>query len=216
MVRDKDIVQAELIIEYFKNHPNKDISHPEIVDWVVAEYNKRTGKVFRDPDRAIRMLSQQGMLIKIKKGVYKYDPDFVKDRKLKDFTPEQKETIFKRDGYKCVECGRGLKDGVEIHADHIKPRDFGGESTIENGQTWNDGKGVLGIYIHNLKDVDGNQATKGRNPFEDFTMKRDNQKLSSIVKAYDPPYSTSTYVYDYIKDNVKSWVEEAISIRENY
>lgn len=40
---------------------------------------KRTGMIFRDPDRAIRKLSQQGQLIKIAKGVYKYDPDFVKE-----------------------------------------------------------------------------------------------------------------------------------------
>jgi len=127
--------QADLIMKYFKKHPRRAIEHPEIVDWVMAEYKKRTGKVFRDPDRAIRKLSQEGRLIKIKKGVYKYDPDFVKHRKLKDFTPEQKRTIFKRDGHKCVVCGRGIKDGVEIHADHIKPRDLGGESTIVNGQT---------------------------------------------------------------------------------
>lgn len=134
MSQDK-VVQAKLIMEYFKKHPGRAIEHPEIVDWVVAEYKKRTGSVFRDPDRAIRKLSQEGQLIKIKKGVYKYDLDFVKDRRLKDFTSEQKEKIFKRDGYRCVVCGRGKSDGVEIHADHIKPRDLGGESTIENGQT---------------------------------------------------------------------------------
>jgi hypothetical protein len=83
-------------------------------------------------------------------------------------------------------------------------------------KSWNDGKGVLGIYVHNLKDSNGNQSTKGKNPFDDFTMKRDSKKLSSIVKAYDPPYSTSTNVYDYIKNNLDSWVEEAISIRNNY
>ena len=68
---------------------------------------KRTGKVFRDPDRAIRKLSQEGQLIKINKGVYKYDPDFVHNRELEDFTPAQKEEIFKRDNYRCVICGRG-------------------------------------------------------------------------------------------------------------
>lgn len=134
-MRKEEIVQSDLIMKYFKKNPNRDIKHPEIVDWVVAEYKRRTGKVFRDPDRAIRKLSQEGHLIKINKGVYKYDPDFVKNRKLKDFTQEQKETIFKRDGYKCVVCGRGRTDGIEIHADHIKARDLGGESTIENGQT---------------------------------------------------------------------------------
>jgi hypothetical protein len=84
-------------------------------------------------------------------------------------------------------------------------------------KSWNDGKGLLGIYIHGLKDKDGYQSAKGRNPFGDFTMKRDeNQKLSSIVKAYDPPFSTSTYIYNHIKDNLANWVEEAISIRDNY
>lgn len=83
-------------------------------------------------------------------------------------------------------------------------------------KSWNDGKGVFGIYIHNLKDKDGEQSSKGRNPFDDFTMHRDDEKLSSIVKTYNPPYSTSTDVYDYIKSNLEDWVEEAISIRENY
>jgi hypothetical protein len=84
-------------------------------------------------------------------------------------------------------------------------------------KSWNSGKGVLGIYIHNLKDSDGNQANKGRNPFDDFTMKdNDKKKLSSIVKAYDPPYKTSTNVYDYISENIEEWVEEAIEIRDNY
>ena len=95
----EEMSQADLIMEYYKKHPKREIPHPEIVDWVVAEFKKRTGKVFRDPDRAIRKLSQEGQLIKINKGVYKYDPDFVHNRELEDFTPTQKEEIFKRDNY---------------------------------------------------------------------------------------------------------------------
>jgi len=83
-------------------------------------------------------------------------------------------------------------------------------------KSWNDGKGVFGIYIHNLKDKEGNQAIKGRNPFDDFTMKRDDKKLSNIVKAYDPPYTASTNVYNHIKENLEDWVESAISIRDKY
>jgi hypothetical protein len=81
-------------------------------------------------------------------------------------------------------------------------------------KTWDDEKGLVGVYIHNLKDADGNQSSKGRNPFADFTI--GDKNLSSIVKAYDPPYSTSTNVYDHIKENLAAWVEEAISIRANY
>jgi predicted restriction endonuclease len=128
-------VQKDLIIEFFKKNPDRDIKHPEVVDWVVATYKKRTGNVFRDPDRAIRQLAQSGFLIKISKGVYKYDPDKAYVRELEDFTAAQKEAILKRDVYKCVICGRGKKDGVDLHIDHIKPKDFGGEATIENGQT---------------------------------------------------------------------------------
>lgn len=78
-------------------------------------------------------------------------------------------------------------------------------------KSWNDGKGLLGIFIHNLKDSSGNQSTKGRNPFDDFNV--DGKLLSSIVGAYNPPYTSSTKVYDYIKTNLADWVEEAISMR---
>ncbi len=136
-LRDKEEVksQSDLIMEYFKKNPNRNISHPEIVDWATAEWLSRTGNVFRDPDRAIRKLSQKGFLIKIAKGVYRYDPEFIKKRDLEDFTPAQKEEIMKRDNYRCVVCGRGRENGVELQVDHIKPKDQGGKATINNGET---------------------------------------------------------------------------------
>lgn len=97
---------------------------------------------------------------------------------------------------------------------------FVGENTAgrkwikhEIKKAWKDNKGLVGIYIHNLKNKDGNKAEKGRNPFEDFTIK--NKKLSSIVKCYNPPYKTSTNVSDYIKNNIEDWIEEAIQIRKS-
>lgn len=82
-------------------------------------------------------------------------------------------------------------------------------------KSWESEKGVLGIYIHNLKDREEKQSSKGRNPFEDFTLGDDKKKLSSIVKAYDPPYKTSKNVYDHISSNLVDWIEEAIEIRKN-
>lgn len=134
MLKNKKVVQQDLIIEFFKNNPNRDIKHPEVVDWVVKTYKQRTKEVFRDPDRAIRKLSQNGFLIKIAKGVYKYDPDFVVKKELEDFTAIQKKEIFKKGNYKCAVCGRGKESGIELHIDHIKPKDLGGKATIENGQ----------------------------------------------------------------------------------
>ncbi len=131
----EEVSQSALLVEFFQQNPNRDIPHPEAVDWATAEYLKRTGKTFRDPDRGIRKLHQNGYLIKVAKGIYRYDPNFVKMRELEDFTPAVKKEIFERDGYKCVVCGRGQKEGVELHADHIKPKDLGGRATLENGQT---------------------------------------------------------------------------------
>lgn len=81
---------------------------------------------------------------------------------------------------------------------------------------WNGKKGLLGIYIHKLKNLDGNQSVKGNNPFDEFTMGDTSTKLSSIVKTYDPPYSESKDAYAYIQRNIGDWIETAVSIRDNY
>jgi hypothetical protein len=81
-------------------------------------------------------------------------------------------------------------------------------------KAWSAKKGVLGVHIHNLKDASGNQAVKGRNPFSDFSV--DGTSMSSIVSVYDPPFSTSTFVYDHIKANLADWVEAAIVTRAKY
>ncbi|MDR0977951.1 MAG: HNH endonuclease [Endomicrobium sp.] len=131
----RNITQKNLVKEFFIKNPNRDVEDAEIVDWLTNEYKERTGKVFRDPDRQVRSLHQQGFLIKIAKGIYRYDPEKVKIVELEDFTQKQKEQILKRDRYKCVVCGKGRKDGVELHVDHIKPKYLGGKAVIENGQT---------------------------------------------------------------------------------
>ena len=81
-------------------------------------------------------------------------------------------------------------------------------------KTWTDGKGLLGIHIHNLQDRNGNQSAEGANPF--YTLSLNGTRLSSIVKAYGPPNKRSTNVYAYIADNISDWVEEAIRIRGKY
>ena len=40
--------------------------------------------------------------------------------------------VFKRDGFKCVYCGRDVSDGVKLVADHIYPRAKGGLYTMDN------------------------------------------------------------------------------------
>ena len=70
------------------------------------------------------------------------------------------------------------------------------------------------MYIHNLKNFAGEQSTKGGNPLDFVTI--NGTILSIWAEAFDPPFSTSTYVYDHIKTNLADWVERAISIRKSH
>lgn len=183
-MRDKNITQLDLVKEYFIKHVNKDIHHPEVVDWVTAEWKKRTGNVFRDPDRAIRSLYQKGFLIKVAKGIYKYDPKLANNKVQENFTEAQKRLILKKDNYKCVICGKGKKDGVELHVDHIIPKDKGGKATIENGQTL--------CSSHNFLKKNLNQTETAKKMFihlYDLTKAKGEVKLNKfatdILKVFE-------------------------------
>jgi hypothetical protein len=80
-------------------------------------------------------------------------------------------------------------------------------------KAWDAGKGVLGVHIHNLKGIDGKTSAKGANPFDVIKHGATGKKLSAIAKAYDPPGVTSTEVYSHIKNNIETWIEDAIAIR---
>lgn len=66
-----------------------------------------------------------------------------------------------------------------------------GEETVnrqwvkEIQKAWELGKGLVGIYIHNLKDPRNGKSSKGNNTFDQFTF-TDGTKLSSFVECYNP------------------------------
>lgn len=90
---------ADLIMEYFRMYAKKDLEHGPVVDWVEKQYLKLYGKKPRDTWRDIRRLHQEGILIKVRKGIYRYDPDIIQHKELYEFPLEVKEAIFKRDKY---------------------------------------------------------------------------------------------------------------------
>mgnify|MGYP000846370255 CR=1 FL=1 len=77
-------------------------------------------------------------------------------------------------------------------------------------KAWKDGKGLVGIFIHNLKDPKTGKCNKGANPFDQFTFK-DGSKLSSKVKCYNPDPNDA---YKSIADNLENWIEQAIKDRQ--
>ena len=157
MTERRPQTQQELIYSYYRRHPGRTITHAEVVDWATAEWESLTGGKFRDADRAIRKLYQEGRLIKDGKGRYRYEPGLEAGRELIPFTSAQKRAIFEQDGYRCVICGAGGNEGYELHADHVKPVDRGGESTVENGQTL--------CSMHNMRKKNLGQTETGKKMF---------------------------------------------------
>lgn len=78
---------------------------------------------------------------------------------------------------------------------------------------WDEGKGVLGIRIHNLLDQNRRQSAIGADPFTSFTV--GGKPLSTWAKTYDPPHSDSQKAYAHIAANLESWVETAIKLRNS-
>ncbi len=81
-------------------------------------------------------------------------------------------------------------------------------------KSWDKGKGVLAIHIHNITDSNDKQSSQGANPLDYVTHGPTKKRLSTIAKTYDPPKTTSKDVYGYIADNIEDWIDEAIRIRK--
>jgi predicted restriction endonuclease len=175
---------SDLVIEYFKSHPKQDLAHGPFVDWVEEQYVGLTGKKPRDTWRAIRKLHQQGVLIKVRKGIYRYDPDNLRTEELLDFPEDVKQAIFKKDNYRCVVCGLGRENGLEICADHIIPKDKGGTNTLENGQTL--------CAKHNLIKKNYSQTEAGKRYFikiYETAVKINDKKMIEFCKQVFDAYN---------------------------
>lgn len=82
-------------------------------------------------------------------------------------------------------------------------------------ESWNAGLGVVGIRIHGLKNHEGYITNPGKNPFDYITHGDSGNKLSTIVKCYNPSGNNSKERYDWISKYISAAVEEAIKIRNS-
>ena len=73
-------------------------------------------------------------------------------------------------------------------------------------RAWELGKAVVGIYIHRLKCPKDGYGTKGANPFEQFTFKRNDEIITPLV--YQPSHDDA---YNDIKNNLSIWIESSIN-----
>lgn len=82
-------------------------------------------------------------------------------------------------------------------------------------KAWNDGMGVVGVYIDGLKDQNQKTCSRGSNPFNCFWVNNgyNNRLLSTIVDCHTPDYWA---VYNDIKNKLPIWVEAAIEKRKRH
>lgn len=63
------------------------------------------------------------------------DRRMANDEEHAKVTRAMRYDVLRRDGFRCVKCGRGREDGVKLHVDHFKPVSRGGKSVMDNLQT---------------------------------------------------------------------------------
>jgi len=77
-------------------------------------------------------------------------------------------------------------------------------------KAWVEKRGLLGIYIHNLRCPRSGICPKGANPFDNWNV--GNQSMSSLVQCYDP---SGRDAYGEISRNLQNWVSSAIGQAQN-
>lgn len=73
-------------------------------------------------------------------------------------------------------------------------------------RAWELNKGLVGIYIHNLKCPRNGTCSKGANPFNNWNI--GNQSMANLVTCHDP---NSWDAYGDTSRNLESWVAGAIA-----
>ena len=65
----------EFVLKYFKSHPNEDLTHDTVVDWVTEQRVQMGYNPPRDVWREVRKLHEEGILVNPSQGVYKYNSE---------------------------------------------------------------------------------------------------------------------------------------------
>lgn len=125
IVPNKIFLEYYKLFEYNKNHPYKIVLKEELTGQKYYEHGNfyEDTKMYRiinegcdPPDNRYRAYTFKNKSRSISKGL--------------------RFNVLKRDGYRCVICGRNSKeDGVKLEIDHIHPVSKGGGKHIENLQT---------------------------------------------------------------------------------
>ena len=157
---------------------------------------------------------------------FHFDKDFWRTQQVRNInalegnsvtTANDWETV-KKDGDKAVknwidEQMKGRSCAIVLVGNETADRKW---VRYEIEKAWNDGRGVLGIRIHQLLDQNGNNSVSGANPFDGFTLSNGTKKLSSVAPLKNPAGIDSKGVYASISNNIETWIEEAVKARKDF
>lgn len=77
-------------------------------------------------------------------------------------------------------------------------------------KAWSEGKGLLGVRIHNINCARTRMSCQpGPNPFDQFSL-NDGRRLSSVALCHQP---NRLNAYGDIRANLQTWVEQAVARR---
>ena len=75
-------------------------------------------------------------------------------------------------------------------------------------KSYEEGKGLLGIYIHNMKNQNGYSDNKGQDPLSQIDTLRD-EYFCSLHSLENNIWKTYDWVYDDGYKNIGTWIEQA-------
>ena len=84
-------------------------------------------------------------------------------------------------------------------------------------QAWEQEKGLIGIYVHGLRDQNSRISNKGKNPFENYEVTINGKKrdFADFVPVYNPRGISSAERYSDISKHLAEWIEEGVSAMRN-
>lgn len=121
----------EIIIKLVKEDEERVWSLKDLGIRVREVYLEINENECADPERQIRILAQEGILFKPKKGYYKYNCDKTIATGVGElFAAAMKKEVLKKYDNRCIICGNSTSSDLAI--DHLIPYSKGGKNTLEN------------------------------------------------------------------------------------
>jgi len=136
-VSDEDAFQnlEEVWIKLGKQPRREDLLRP-LSKYSGAFYEYRFGTWNNALTKFVAHINREESTVSSELGKIKYDPHKQHETN-RNINLQLRFTIFKRDNFKCKNCGRSpaTDPSIILHVDHIKAWANGGETKLENLQT---------------------------------------------------------------------------------